>query len=348
MDQKIEDANAERPETAVQARSETANLPSVMAEPPVRKGWLQRLLGPGHPAFAHSKVVTDRDVPFPEQVLWVKDAPLFIDEINLAQFYDASVRPPFDDAAPVKLKLSENVKKDIASKLAGKGTAGLANWLSFVATSSVEISAEGQTSRSRTAGSETEIVLQPIKTPHRQLEQLTIYYALRNPEHLLFGDLGDVLRWQKDALSISVPRPLVFIDLPRGTKFIPMAAEFADRHTVTFFDKLRDAGGNGPPDFDPADKNAYWMWFDRNFDAKQSLAVLEDAATAHGRIEWVDFRVPLNGAGDTMHVHVEASGKYNTGTFGYRLIRRALGHGTRIVGTLRDGPDVHVMALYEK
>ncbi|TXG96741.1 MAG: hypothetical protein E6R08_08655 [Nevskiaceae bacterium] len=329
-------------------RPGTTRLPALITQPTVRKGWLQRLFGSNNAAAARPTVVTDRDVPFPEQVLWVKDAPLFIDETNLAQFYDAAVRPAFDDAAPVKLKLSDSIKKDLTGKLAGKGTAGLANWLSFLASSSVEVSAEGQMSRSRTSGSETEIVLQPIKTPHRQLEQLAIYYALRSPEHLLFGNLDDVFRWQRDALSISVPRPLVFIDLPKGTKFIPMAAEFADRHTVTFFDKLRDLNGDRPPEFDPHKKNDYWMWFDRNFDPKQSLAVLEDAATTHGRIEWVDFRVPLNGLGDTLHVHIEAAGRYNTGTFGYRLIRRALGHGTRIVGTLRDGPDVHVLALYDK
>jgi hypothetical protein len=300
------------------------------------------------PATAHF-VATELESPFAEHVLWVKDAPLFIDEINLAQFYDASLRPPFDDAAPVKLKLTESVKNELAGKLAGKGTAGIANWLSWIAASSVELSAEGQLSRSRTDGSEAEIVLQPIKTPHRQLEQLTIFYALRNPDQLLFGTPKDVLSWQENALSVSVPRPLVFIDLPKGTKFIPMAAEFAERHTSeTFYDKLRGADGSVPPKFGTVDKLIYWKWFDDNFDADAALKVVEEAASTHGRVEWVDFRVPLDDKGHTMHVHIEAAGKYSTGTFGYRLIRRALGHGMRIVGTLRDGPDVNVLALYEK
>jgi hypothetical protein len=345
MSRQTETDSSERQEALA---PEVANLPSVVSEPRASKGWFESLFGWRQVATVRPVVVTDRDIPFPEQVLWVKDAPLFIDEVNLVQFYDACVRPPFDDSAPVKLKLTESVKKDVAGKLAGKGTAGLANWLSFVASSSVEMSAEGQMSRSRGSGSETEIVLQPIKTPHRQLEQLTIFYALRNPEQLLFGDIQDVSRWQTESLSVSVPRPLVFIDLPKGTMFIPMAAEFTDRHTITFFDKLRDSDEAGPPEFDPAEKNAYWMWFERNFDANRSLAVLEDAATTHGRIEWVDFRMPLDKMGQTMHVHIEASGKYNSGTFGYRLIRRAIGHEMRIVETLRDGPDVNVLALYEK
>jgi hypothetical protein len=62
----------------------------------------------------------------------------------------------------------------------------------------------------------------------------------------------------------------------------------------------------------------------------------------------VDFRVPIGEIPNTMHLHIEVAGKYNTGTFGYRLIRRGEGHGLRIVGSLRDGPDVNVLALYEK
>ena len=49
-----------------------------------------------------------------------------------------------------------------------------------------------------------------------------------------------------------------------------------------------------------------------------------------------------------MHLHIEVAGKYSTGTFAYRLIRRGQGHGMRIVGSMRDGPDVNVLALYEK
>jgi hypothetical protein len=49
-----------------------------------------------------------------------------------------------------------------------------------------------------------------------------------------------------------------------------------------------------------------------------------------------------------MHLHIDVAGKYNAGTFAYRLIRRGEGHGMRVVGSLRDGPDVNVLALYEK
>ena len=35
----------------------------------------------------------------PGYLLWVKDAPLFIDELNLSRFYDAALRPSFDENA---------------------------------------------------------------------------------------------------------------------------------------------------------------------------------------------------------------------------------------------------------
>ncbi|UWU92958.1 hypothetical protein [Bradyrhizobium sp. CB1015] len=284
----------------------------------------------------------------PDYLLWVKDAPLFMDELNLGRFYDAALRPAFDENAPVKLKLTEAMKEDIKNKYGAKGNVGLANWLSFIASSSVELAAEHEKTKSQSQGSETEILLQPIATPHRQLEQLTIFYLLGRPSQLLVGGPEDVLLWHKESLGLSVPRPLVFIDLPKRSKIIPMAAEFVNGKVITLFDKLPADNGERPPKYDRDHKNEYWNWFDKNFNPDTALTALEEAATDNGRIEWVDFRVPIGEIPNTMHLHIEVAGKYNTGTFGYRLIRRGEGHGVRIVGSLRDGPDVNVLALYEK
>lgn len=285
----------------------------------------------------------------PDYLLWVKDAPLFIDELNLGRFYDAALRPPFDENAPVKLKLSDATKEDIKNKYGAKGSVGLANWLSIIASSSVEAAAEREKTKSHSKGSETEIVLQPITTPHRQLEQLTIFYLLERPSQLLVGGPGDILSWQKDSRGLSVPRPLVFIDLPKRAKLIPMAAEFVNGKVVTLFDKLLADNGERPPKYERDHKDEYWNWFAKHFNPDRALTVLEAAAGENGgRIEWVDFRVPLDDVPKTMHLHIEVAGRYNTGTFAYRLIRRGEGHGVRIVGSLRDGPDVNVLALYEK
>lgn len=49
-----------------------------------------------------------------------------------------------------------------------------------------------------------------------------------------------------------------------------------------------------------------------------------------------------------MHLHIELGGRYYTGVVAHLFIRRALESGIRLVGTLKDGPDLNVLALYEK
>ena len=96
-------------------------------------------------------------------------------------------------------------------------------------------------------------------------------------------------------------------------------------------------------------KQEYWAWFARQFsDAGQSTEAIEKASSENGKIEWIDFRVPLNDVSDTMHLHFEARRRYFTGALAYMVVRRAEGHGLRLVGTLKDGPDINVLALYEK
>jgi hypothetical protein len=296
-----------------------------------------------------SKMDTSHAADIPQELLWISDAPILIDDANLARFYDAALRPPFDETSPLKLKVTDAHRKDLEGKFGAKGSAGLASWLAAIASSSVELSAEGKLARSLTEGTEQEILLAPIRTPHRQLVQLAIFYVLERPKQLLFGGPTEILEWQRSGQTLSVPRPLVFIDLPKRTKFIPMALEFTNGKVETLFDKLLAETGARPPAFSHEDKAGYWKWFADNFNPDRALAILESAVAANGnRIEWVDFRVPLNDAGETVHLHIEVAGKYSTGTFAYRLIRRGYGHGMRVVGALRDGPDVSVLAMYEK
>lgn len=283
----------------------------------------------------------------PQALMWVKDAPLFIDSNNLAQLYDAVVRPPYKEDAPVTLKVSESQKKDLEKKFGGKVGLHVPAWLSAILSGGVDVTGEVQSGSSSGEASETTYVLDPISTPHRQLEQLTIYYVLSQPNRLLAGGPDAPLDWQRNGTSTQVPRALAFVDLPVGTKMIPMAAEFKDGKFVTFFDQLHAKSGEKPPAYDHEKRHEYWAWFDRNYDAGTCVDAIEKASTLNGRIEWIDFRIPLNGRVDTMHIHIEAAGAYNTGTFAYRLIRRALGHGIRLVGSLKDGPDLNIMAIYE-
>jgi hypothetical protein len=289
-----------------------------------------------------------RKLDIPQAMVWVKDAPLFIDSVNLDRFYDAVVRPPFKENAPQKIKISQSQKDDLEKKFGGKTGLHIPAWLSPILSGSAEVSGEVKSGSSKAQATETEVTLEPISTPHRQLEQLTAFYLLEQPGRLLVGTIDALLSWQAAGEAGQVPRALTFIDLPEGTKFIPMAAEFSNGKFVTFFDKLVAKNGERPPSYDRSKQEEYWAWFNKRFDAEQALSELEKASTEHGRIEWIDYRVPLNDETKTMHVHIEARGGYNTGTFAYRLVRRALGHGIRLVGTLKDGPDVNVLALYEK
>ena len=66
-----------------------------------------------------------------------------------------------------------------------------------------------------------------------------------------------------------------------------------------------------------------------------------------------DFRVPMNETTgspevEMMHLHLVARRGYFTGELAYMAVRRAMGHGLRVIGTLKDGPDINVLALYEK
>ena len=52
--------------------------------------------------------------------------------------------------------------------------------------------------------------------------------------------------------------------------------------------------------------------------------------------------------GGVLHLHVVASGYYDTGVFAYSLIRRGQRYGLRIVGSLKFQPALNVLAIYAK
>ncbi len=78
------------------------------------------------------------------------------------------------------------------------------------------------------------------------------------------------------------------------------------------------------------------------------MLAVEAAATQHGRIHWIDYRLPLTKEGDTLHLHICPGGMYDTGNLAYYLIKRGFKHGIRLVGTLKSEPDMNVLAIYEK
>jgi hypothetical protein len=152
------------------------------------------------------------------------------------------------------------------------------------------------------------------------------------------------------------------------TRLIPTAAEFVSGPIVPLYQELKTkheatrAKGpseEAPPDYPEPKKGrsaddlralraGYWRWFADNFSATRAMVTVESAATEHGRISWIDYRLPLTNEGDTLHLHVCPRGKYDTGVLAYNLIKRGFKHGIRLVGTLKAEPDMNVLAIYEK
>jgi hypothetical protein len=310
----------------------------------------------------------------PDELLWLADSPLFIDEDQVSRFYDAVVRPE-SNAGTTTLQITEETIKQIKANLGIEASlsttellAAIAHVFAFVKPE-IKASAEGegqlQTSKENSATYE----FHPISTPQRQLVHLALHYFVNLPDRVFFLSKPSSEHWRKPETISKVPRELVFLNLPGQdeaiqsnapeTKIIPTAAEFASGKVVTFFDKLEKESGEKPPIYpegkqgQPLDeirqkRKEYWRWFDKNFRATKAMMVVENAVSEHGRINWIDYRVPLTNEGDTLHLHVCPSGKYDAGVFAYNFIKRGYKHGLRLVGTLRSEPSMNVLAIYDK
>lgn len=93
----------------------------------------------------------------------------------------------------------------------------------------------------------------------------------------------------------------------------------------------------------------YWKWFETNFNATKAMVAIEAAASeASGPLRWIDYRLPLNVYGDTLHLHVVPAGQHDVGVFAYNMVKRGEKHGLRLVGTLRSEPDLNVLAVFDK
>jgi hypothetical protein len=319
--------------------------------------------------MANSSALAKGSVP--EHLAWLADAPLFIDGDQIERFYDAVVRPSSREESRKLIFTQESM-----SELAGKGTLEAGLELSefgslvsglFGLKPSLTASLEGDLSKQDKKGQTIEITITDIDTPQRQLVLLVLHYISLHRSRLFLARNTPVPEWSEPKLISAVPRGLVFIDLPGKpesaqrslpqTKLIPMAAEFKDGKFELFFKKIRGKNGDEPPPFSSGILDAkeqlrkyheYWQWFDTNFNPRKLIEIVEEASTANGRIQWIDYRLALSAEGHTLHLHLAANGLYDAGVFAYNFINRGFSHGLRIVGTLKSGPDINVLAVYEK
>jgi hypothetical protein len=299
---------------------------------------------------------------------WLADAPLFIDGDQVERFFDAVVRPT-GKLTEWTYQFSDDETKELILKMESEVGIGSGTLIELWAKLKAKLGIGVESHRGTKKGTSLAQVYNAIFTPQRQLITLAEHYHEHQKARAFYVIDASSGEWRNSKSITDVPRELVFLDLPgrsdvtaKGvqTKCIPMAAEFENGTIVPFFRTLRAKNGENPPaeypeSLDISDaaelrsrRKEYWRWYTKNFQIQASIHVVEEAATANGKIRWIDFRLPITDDGETLHLHISPAGKYDTGVFGYNFIRRGFEHGLRIVGTMKSDPDMDVLAIYDK
>jgi hypothetical protein len=314
---------------------------------------------------------------------WLADAPLFIDGDRIESFYNAVVRPTYQEEG-AKLQVKKNTSERIKTNLGVTGKLSLGSlgelFAGLLPTAEAGAEAKQEGEHIKVEEEFSEIILRPINTPQSQLVQLALHYLFNQPERLFIVD--DLSKPEKRSASPSkgfwraaptiskVPREFVFLNLPSReearkheevlpTKLIPITVEFENGEIEFLYDRLK-GDQEWPPTYpedlkeekDPvglaAERKEYWQKFEQSFSPRRSMMALEQAAKNSGRIRWITYRLPLSKDGDTIHLSLSPGEGYDTGTFVYTLIRHGYEHGLRLVGTLRSEPSMNVLAIFEK
>jgi hypothetical protein len=309
--------------------------------------------------------------PIPQELLWLADAPLFIDGQLLQEFYDAVAQPSFRvirtleaSSKSGKMHLGATGKAGAELDLS-KAFGGIGKFFAGVATGALEAQAAGTYDRESGKQKHTEAV--PIESPQRQLLALTLHYVAHHPSRIFLIDDPADKTWRDPSRIAELPRALVFLEFGGaesnrananafGTLFVPAAAEFHTGGVAQIFSTFKDTADKSSPKYPERgdtdklqqERRSYWQWFKENISPTQAMIAVEDAAKDGGRLEWIDYRVPITTEGDTLHLHVCPRGHFATGVLAYNFIKRGFKHGIRIVGTLKSEPDLNVLAIYER
>ena len=309
-----------------------------------------------------------KDTEFDIARKWLADAPLFIDGDQVERFFDAVVRPA-GKLTEWTYEISDKETKELIAKMqtdveAAGGTL-VDLWAKLKGKLGIGVESDLGTEKASSLAQ----VYNAINTPQRQLITLANHYHEHQNARAFYVIDPKTADWRNPSGIADVPRELVFLDLPGQfdvtvpgvqTRLIPIAAEFENGKIVPFFKKLRAKNGENPPADYPesqdisdatklqAERKKYWQWYSKNFQVQASILTLEEAAAENGKIRWIDFRLPITGDGETVHLHISPAGRYDTGVFGYNFVRRGFEYGLRIVGTMKSDPDMDVLAIYDK
>lgn len=293
---------------------------------------------------------------------WLWDTPLFIAGNRIEALYHAVALPETEEEYRTitdKVIKERKSSATLGAEASGDTGSGLLGFLPKLA-----LKANGEISHERTKGAEqgTEYTLRPVNSAERQLLHVCLYYAQEHPDRCWTIDGPSEGIWTDTNFIGNRPRGLVFLDIAPGTPIIPMAAELDEGEVKTFYDSLNQEltmpDELAPPEW-PADNNGpaavkYWQWYQEHQKetSKAAMGLMERVIGAGGRPSWVDYRIPIAGtegpAATSLHLHVQGGGEYSTGDFAHRFVHRGSKHGLRVVGLLKDGPALNVLAVFER
>lgn len=299
---------------------------------------------------------------------WLLDAPLFVDEALVDRLFDAVVRPEFEVQSREVGQVSERAHRTLFGVEVG---AGYKLGLSFL-TGKLDLSGKGKFERegSDKQTSSSKILETPVVTTGRRLEEIAAVYISEHPERVVFLDTdGRVTTFAGETPSLEQlersaedpPRMLVFIAVDPNTPIMPMACELETGRTKLLYEDYTQRAFKDPamaPEY-PADRqstpetrSAYWKALATVFVSRIAMEVVESSGIPKDdekpeRLSWIDFRMPISSS-HTIHLHCVPDGRFHTGVFGYNFVRRGFRQGVRIVGTLKAGLDVNVLALFDR
>ena len=301
---------------------------------------------------------------------WLVDAPIFLDGPLVDRLYDAVVHPNIE-VTEEEEKRYEDVKTTIAGQAEASAKADLklpdflTGFFPTKAGGEAKLATQGEKIKKFVRESVKRGV--PIDSPDRRLSELVLYYLLYHSDRLLFVDApggeysnlwGAVSHEDVATLLDRPPRPLVFVDVHQGAAIMPTMAELEGGSFKPIFADLEGKFFEGlepkpkyPSDDQAPDaeeqRRAYWGALRENFRSRDAMQAIEKAVEK-GRIGWIDFRILFRGDGETAHLHAVPGGRFHTGVFAYNFVHRGARHGCRLLGTLKSGNDVNVLAIYER
>tara|TARA_R100000306_G_scaffold62465_1_gene70568 strand:+ start:4758 stop:5765 length:1008 start_codon:yes stop_codon:yes gene_type:complete len=293
-----------------------------------------------------------------EKLWFVVDIPLFIDSQSVNKLYDALSRPEFETVSRTQGSSRQNSKHN-SFQMSGKAGLELAPFL----TTSMNTKFGHKETNSHTESASFN--QEANRSPEMQFEKVIGFYKQNYPKRIFWVgenlsqimDIdGKLYTWDEISKEIAVaaPRPLIIFELEKGSKIIPMAGETVDSMFKPIY-KSYIAQLDNSDDFpeykseDDPESDRYWKALEESFDSAKAMREVENATKSGGRLDWIDYRLLSIEENEILpiHLHLAPKGNYNTGTFAYQTVRRGSKFGLKIVGTLKQGRDVNVLAMYE-